>query len=426
MTKKKWEPTPEDIRQAAADRRKHRDEYSIYQLAYTDPTKDALLSTLNSSAKKIDVSNSNIKGAKDRGLEILFRYSASHPVERVNLSQNQLKLSGSKAVARGLLMNKSLTELDMTNNDMKASSKKAIGQALLTNKEAPLKYFKCDEWSINEGDTEIQFNHKMLKPSDFILMASLMARNDRLTSIDLSHNMGGRGLYQGSGQYEEVTDGIQALLDALHPSKSVSSVTSLNLAHNNIKSIGAQLIADALTENYMIRTLVLSGNQLVMNGPGSMDASGVISLAGSLMSNTTLTSLDLSANQLGCFKDQYQIVHNDPVALESLIAAVSQSGGNLKELNMELNHVRPELVRLFETACSQKKIVLHIKDQAFMVPKLAKPKSLAALGTQPETPTRAPLLQKKSKASQNKKLVGLKKGLKKKFDVAAPQVEATA
>jgi len=320
-------------------------------------------------------------------------------------------------------MNKSLTQLDMTNNDMKGGSKKVIGQALLNNKDTPLKYFKCDEWSINQGDSEIAFNHKMLKPSDFILMASLISRNDSLTSVDLSHNMGGRGLYQGSGQYEEVTEGISALLDALHPNKSKSAVTSLNLSHNNIKSIGAQLIADALTENYMIRTLVLSGNQLVMNGPGSMDPSGVIAIAGALVSNTTLTSLDLSANQIGCYKDQYQIVQNEPVALESLISAVEKSAGNLKELNVELNHVRPELVRKFETACSGKKILLHVKDQAFMVLKLTKPKSLTALGQAPESPTRAPLLKAKSKAASNKKLVGLKKNMKKKFEAS---VEAPA
>jgi len=138
---------------------------------------------------------------------------------------------GAEAIAAALLVNKTVTDLDLTSErymGMRDVGAQAIAEALKVNKTLT----KLDLTLNSIGDVGAQ------------AIAEALKVNKTLTKLILCGN--------------KISDvGAQAIAEALKVNKML---TRLELAGNNIGDVGAQAIAEALKVNKTLTTLDLSGN----------------------------------------------------------------------------------------------------------------------------------------------------------------------
>ena len=149
--------------------------------------------------------------------------------------------------------------------------------------------------------------------ADAAVLAVALETNTTLTNLNLAHNNLGFA-------------GAESLAAAL---KTNTTLTNLDLSWNNLGPAGAELLATALKTNTTLTNLNLSRSKL---GPA-----GAESLAKALKTNTTLTNLDLSGNNLG------------PASAESLATALNISS-TLRNVNLSDNNVGPTVAESLATA----------------------------------------------------------------------------
>ena len=149
--------------------------------------------------------------------------------------------------------------------------------------------------------------------ADAAVLAVALETNTTLTNLNLAHNNLGFA-------------GAESLATALQTN---TTLTNLDLSWNNLGPAGAELLATALKTNTTLTNLNLSRNKL---GPA-----GAESLAKALKTNTTLTNLDLSGNTLG------------PASAESLVKALKISS-TLANVNLSDNNLGPTVAESLATA----------------------------------------------------------------------------
>ena len=149
--------------------------------------------------------------------------------------------------------------------------------------------------------------------ADAAVLAVALETNTTLTNLNLAHNNLGFA-------------GAESLATALQTN---TTLTNLDLSWNNLGPAGAELLATALKTNTNLTNLNLSRNKL---GPA-----GAESLAKALKTNTTLTNLDLSGNTLG------------PASAESLVKALKISS-TLANVNLSDNNLGPTVAESLATA----------------------------------------------------------------------------
>ena len=145
------------------------------------------------------------------------------------------------------------------------------------------------------------------------VLAAVLKTNTTLTNLDLSHNNLGPA-------------GAQSFATAL---KANTTLTNLFLSDNNIGPAGAESLATALKTNTTLTDLSLFLNNI---GPA-----GAESLATALKTNTTLTSLDLFCNNIG------------PAGAESLATAL-KANTTLTNLVLYDNDLGPAGAESLSTA----------------------------------------------------------------------------
>ena len=149
--------------------------------------------------------------------------------------------------------------------------------------------------------------------ADAAVLAAALETNTTLTNLNLAHNNIGFA-------------GAESLATAL---KTNTTLTNLDLSWNNLGPAGAELLAISLKTNTTLTNLNLSRNKL---GPA-----GAESLVKALKTNTTLTNLDLSSNKLG------------PASAESLATALKISS-TLTNVNLSDNNLGPTVAKSLATA----------------------------------------------------------------------------
>ena len=157
------------------------------------------------------------------------------------------------------------------------------------------------------------FELESIGDADAAVLASALETNTTLTNLNLAHNNIGFA-------------GAESLATAL---KTNTTLTNLDLSWNNLGPAGAELLATSLKTNTTLTNLNLSRNKL---GPA-----GAESLAKALKTNTTLTNLDLSSNNLG------------PASAESLATALKISS-TLTNVNLSDNNLGPTVAKSLATA----------------------------------------------------------------------------
>ncbi|XP_015150163.3 NLR family CARD domain-containing protein 3 isoform X3 [Gallus gallus] len=236
-------------------------------------------------------------------------------IQRLSLAENQICNKGAKALARSLMVNRSLTVLDLRSNSIGPSGAKALADALKKNQVLLF----------------LSLQHNVIKEEGAAALAEALLTNRRLITLQLSSNSVGdngsvalaealkvnHSLQSLDLQSNSISNtGVSALTAALCSNKGL---TDLNLRENSISKEGGPAIAHALRTNCTLRKLDLAANLLHDEGGKAIalamkenraltslhlqwnfiQTQAAVALAQALQSNDSLASLDLQENAIG-------------------------------------------------------------------------------------------------------------------------------
>lgn len=179
-------------------------------------------------------------------------------IQRISLAENQISNKGAKALARSLLVNRSLTTLDLRSNSIGPQGAKALADAL----------------KINRTLASLSLQSNRIRDDGARSMAEALATNRTLSVLHLQKNSIG-------------PVGTQQMADALKQNRSLKE---LMFSSNSIGDGGAKALAEALMVNQGLKSLDLQSN--------SISDPGVAALMGALCTNQTLLSLNLRENSI--------------------------------------------------------------------------------------------------------------------------------
>nr|XP_030140603.3 NLR family CARD domain-containing protein 3 isoform X2 [Taeniopygia guttata] len=236
-------------------------------------------------------------------------------IQRLSLAENQISNKGAKALARSLLVNRSLMVLDLRSNSIGPTGAKALADALKKNQI--LLSLNLQKNGIGAQGTrkiaealkqncslrELILSSNLVGDNGSIALAEALRVNHSLQSLDLQSN-------------SISSAGVTALTAALCSNKGL---LSLNLRENSISKEGGPAIARALRSNSTLRKLDLAANLLHDDGGKAIasaigenraltslhlqwnfiQAKAATALAQALQSNSSLASLDLQENAIG-------------------------------------------------------------------------------------------------------------------------------
>ncbi|MBN9230889.1 MAG: hypothetical protein J0I93_08555 [Legionella sp.] len=184
-------------------------------------------------------------------------------LKTLKLSQNRINSDGVRNLGAGLAENKSLTCLDLSGNEIKNLGLSYITQALIENKTLT---------SLDLGFNEID-------NAGVVHLVELVNNSHTLTCLDLSGN-------------NILATGINRLSTALQTS---TSLTQLRFVDSNLGNAEMKELGNLLQKNTSIATLEIRSNAIT----------DLQDLADALVTNTSLTNLDLGFNKFGCAGAQY-------------------------------------------------------------------------------------------------------------------------
>uniref|UniRef100_A0A4W4FFK8 NACHT domain-containing protein n=1 Tax=Electrophorus electricus TaxID=8005 RepID=A0A4W4FFK8_ELEEL len=240
---------------------------------------------------------------KDDAMELLGSLLSAKDcrIQCLSLADSSISSKGVKPLSRSLLVNRTLTILDLHGNNIGTRGAKTLAEALKMNQVIT---------SLN-----LQSNH--IEDEGARALADVLQSNRKLATLNVSSNqLGNQGalflaqalvvnhtLCTLSLQSNSVSDkGMKALTQAL---RSNRGLTSLNLRENSIGVEGAKAIAQALQENNTLREFDLTANLL--------HDEGVTAIAEAVKVNRALTSLHLQWNFMkgGAAKALSQSLHSN-------------------------------------------------------------------------------------------------------------------
>uniref|UniRef100_A0A7M4FS08 NLR family CARD domain containing 3 n=1 Tax=Crocodylus porosus TaxID=8502 RepID=A0A7M4FS08_CROPO len=243
-------------------------------------------------------------------------------IQKISLAENQISNKGAKALARSLMVNRTLMVLDLRSNSIGPSGAKALAEALRKNQTVHSNhvfFFSCS------------LQNNVIKEEGAKFLAEALLTNHKLMTLHLQKNSIGP---QGAKQIAEALKQNGSLKELILQSNSISNtgvtaltgalcfnqgLISLNLRENSISKEGAPEIASALRTNCTLRNLDLAANLLHDEGVKAIaqamkenkaltslhlqwnfiQARAAGALAQALQSNKSLTSLDLQENAIG-------------------------------------------------------------------------------------------------------------------------------
>ncbi|XP_058250411.1 NLR family CARD domain-containing protein 3 isoform X2 [Hemibagrus wyckioides] len=262
---------------------------------------------------------------------------------KLSMADSSISSKGIKPLSRALLVNRTLTVLDLHGNNIGTKGAKTLAEALKLNQvmmSVNLQSNQIEDEGARALAEVLQSNRKLstlnvqknsIGPEGVKRIAEALKKNQILQDLNVSGNhmgdLGALALAQAlvinhtlqtlSLRSNSVSDmGMKALTQALRFNKGL---TKLNLRENSIGVEGARAIARALQENHTLRELDLTANLLHDEGVKAiaaavkinraltslhlqwnfMKAGAAKALAKSLQNNTFIQLLDLQENALG-------------------------------------------------------------------------------------------------------------------------------
>lgn len=239
-----------------------------------------------SSLNSVDLSSGGFWAIHEDGAAALAAaLSKNTVVTSVDLTGNSICSEGAVALSRALAVNRSVTHLELGQNSI--CSRGCASLAASLSKNTSIKYvgLACNELQDDGART----------------ITAVIENNPSMTSLDLCKNgVSCKGALAASGSL----------------AATCSSVTSIDLAHNEIGPAGAGYLASALCGNSRLAYVNLNYNRLGDDGAicfgrplqanvslcalqlanNNISDIGIFALAESLEFNGNVTSVDLSWN----------------------------------------------------------------------------------------------------------------------------------
>ncbi|XP_074136066.1 NLR family CARD domain-containing protein 3 [Sminthopsis crassicaudata] len=225
---------------------------------------------------------------QDNVMELLGSVLSSKDchIQKISLAENQIHNKGAKALARSLLVNRSLTVLDLRNNSIGPQGAKALADSLKINrvlislslqnnviKDEGAKFI-ADALTVNHMLSVLHLQKNSIGPLGAKPIADALKKNGTLKEFMFSSNSVGN-------------DGSKALAEAL---KVNQGLITLDLQSNSISDAGVAALTRSLCTNHTLLSLNLREN--------SISPDGAQEIASALRSNQALQNLDLTANLL--------------------------------------------------------------------------------------------------------------------------------
>ncbi|XP_076826473.1 NLR family CARD domain-containing protein 3 [Brachyhypopomus gauderio] len=268
---------------------------------------------------------------KDDAMELLGSLLSAKDcrIQSLSLADSSISSKGVKPLSRSLLVNRTLTILDLHGNNIGSRGAKTLAEALKMNQiitslnllsnhiEDEGACVLAEVLKSNRKLATLNVQKNAIGPDGVKKIADSLKQNQTLQDLNVSSNqLGDQGalflaqalavnhtLCTLSLQSSSVSDkGMKALTQALRCNRGL---TSLNLRENSIGVEGAKAIARALQENNTLRELDLTANLL--------HDEGVTAIAGAVKVNRALTSLHLQWNfmKAGAAKALAQSLHGN-------------------------------------------------------------------------------------------------------------------
>ncbi|XP_056432811.1 NLR family CARD domain-containing protein 3 [Gadus chalcogrammus] len=249
---------------------------------------------------------------KDNVMELLGSLLSAKDcqVQKISLADNSIGNLGAKALSRALLVNRTLTALDLRSNNIGAKGARFLAEAL----------------KMNQALVSINFQNNAIGEEGTRALADVLLVNRKLVSLNIQNNAIGPG-------------GARRLAEAL---KTNQALTELNLCSNQLGDGGATALAQALVENRTLLSLHLQSN--------SISDRGMTALTRSLRTNQCLQSLNLRENSVGV------------VGARNMAAALRENGA-LHNLDLTANLLHDEGVQAIAGAIgvNQSLTSLHLQ-----------------------------------------------------------------
>uniref|UniRef100_A0ABM5EZM2 NLR family CARD domain-containing protein 3 isoform X1 n=2 Tax=Pogona vitticeps TaxID=103695 RepID=A0ABM5EZM2_9SAUR len=231
-------------------------------------------------------------------------------IQKISLAENEIGNKGAKALARSLMVNRSLMSLDLRNNSIGPKGAKAL----------------ADSMRINQYLLSLNLQNNTIKEEGTKCLGEALIHNQTLRTLQLQKNSVG-------------PQGSKKIAEAL---KKNSGLRELVLSSNCVGDAGAAALADGLKVNHSLLTLDLQSN--------SISDTGVTALTKALCSNQGLTGLNLRENSI-----------SKEGARE--IANALQVNSTLRNLDLAANLLQDEGVQVIALALKENRALtsLHLQ-----------------------------------------------------------------
>ncbi|XP_076793384.1 NLR family CARD domain-containing protein 3 isoform X2 [Arvicanthis niloticus] len=228
-------------------------------------------------------------------------------IQKISLAENQIGSKGAKALARALLVNRSLVTLDLRSNCIGPQGAKALADAL----------------KINRTLASLSLQSNVIKDDGVLCMAEALVSNQTISILQLQNNLIG-------------PIGAQQMADALKQNRSLKE---LMFSSNTIGDRGAMALAEALKVNQGLENLDLQSN--------AISNTGVAVLMQALCSNHTLSSLNLRENSIS------------PEGAQALAQALC-TNSTLKHLDLTANLLHDQGAQAIAVAVGENHSLTHL------------------------------------------------------------------
>ncbi|XP_049336049.1 NLR family CARD domain-containing protein 3 [Astyanax mexicanus] len=230
-------------------------------------------------------------GFKDDAMELLGSLLSAKDchIQFLSLADSSISSKGIKPLSRALLVNRTLTILDLHGNNIGTKGAKTLAEAL----------------RMNQIIVSINLQSNSIEDEGARALAEVLQSNRKLTSLNVQKN--------GIGP-----DGVKRIAESL---KKNQILQDLNVSSNHLGDLGTVALAQALVVNHTLCTLSLQSN--------SVSDKGMKALTLALRSNRGLTTLNLRENSIG-------------VEGAKAIARALQENSTLRELDLTANLLHDE------------------------------------------------------------------------------------
>ena len=259
---------------------------------------------------KLDVSENLLASNGIR--KLVDALKTTHKLKDLNLAKTSPGTDGFDAIIEAIPSMTNLESLNLLTNNVDKHQAQELVEARA--KHRTLKSI-C---GIKGDETELDKSNKYLQPCDAIMLKPEIVANKALTSLDISSNRlfaeGAKELADAlknnnimkelniarnvlglKSSFDYDSSGVMAIRNTI---STMGALVKFDISSNDIRRDGAKALAEALTQNQVLKELNIASNNLSVNAGNNYDMSGVIAISDAIPTMGTLVKFNVSNNDI--------------------------------------------------------------------------------------------------------------------------------